>query len=56
MSTDDRSSFLLRDFEPSAVRLKRKLRLILSRNVRQDQLGEKNVTLLEFMFYLGQDR
>ena len=53
MSSEDRSSFLLRDFEPSAVRLKRKLRLILSKTIRRDKVGEQNVTLNEFIFYLS---
>ncbi|CAF0892968.1 unnamed protein product [Adineta ricciae] len=52
MSEDNRSAVFLRDFEPSAVRLKRKLRLILNKNLRQEKLAEKNVTLLEFFVYL----
>ncbi|UJR25136.1 hypothetical protein I4U23_006495 [Adineta vaga] len=52
MSEQDRSSFFLRDFEPSAVRLKRKLRLILNKNLRQEKLSNKNVTLTEFIAYL----
>ncbi|CAF1241318.1 unnamed protein product [Adineta ricciae] len=52
MSEDNRSAVFLRDFEPSAVRLKRKLRLILNKNLRQEKLAEKNVTLLEFIVYL----
>lgn len=53
MSNEDRSSYLLRDFEPSGVRLKRKLRLILSKTIRRDKVGEQNVTLSEFIFYLS---
>jgi hypothetical protein len=51
MTMQDRSSFFLRDFEPSAVRLKRKLRLILNKNLRQEKLTDKHVTLTEFVFY-----
>ena len=53
MSKEDRSSFLLQDFEASAVRLKRKLRLVLNKNLRRDIISEKNVSLTEFIFYLG---
>jgi hypothetical protein len=53
MSKEDRSSFLLRDFEPSVVRLKRKLRLILSKNLLRNNINKENVTLSEFIFYLG---
>lgn len=56
MSTQDRSSFFLRDFEPSAVRLKRKLRLILTKTLRKKKLTDKNITLTEFVFYVGKSR
>ncbi|CAF5034563.1 unnamed protein product, partial [Rotaria sp. Silwood1] len=36
MPQEDRSSFILQGFEPSAVRLKRKLRLILNKSLRRD--------------------
>lgn len=53
MTIEDRSSNVLQSFEPSAVRLKRKLRLILNKNLQRDKINEENVTLYEFMFYLG---
>ena len=53
MSTKDRSTFLLHDFELSAVRLKRKLRLILNKDLRRNKITNENVTLNEFAFYLG---
>ncbi|CAF3741507.1 unnamed protein product [Rotaria sordida] len=51
MLKEDRSSFILQGFEPSTVRLKRKLRLILNKNLRRDKISDKNVTLSEFIFY-----
>ncbi|CAF3340363.1 unnamed protein product [Rotaria sp. Silwood1] len=51
MPQEDRSSFILQGFEPSAVRLKRKLRLILNKSLRRDKISDKNVTLSEFIFY-----
>ncbi|CAF3610753.1 unnamed protein product [Adineta steineri] len=51
MSKEDRSNLLLRDFEPSIVRLKRKLRLILNKNLRQDKISNENITLVEFILY-----
>ncbi|CAF4237408.1 unnamed protein product [Rotaria sp. Silwood2] len=51
MPKEDRSSFILQGFEPSAVRLKRKLRLILNKNLRRDKISDKNVTFSEFIFY-----
>jgi hypothetical protein len=51
MSMEDRSSFLLREFEPSAVRLKRKLRLILTKTFRRDKISEENVTFSQFVFF-----
>ncbi|CAF3558288.1 unnamed protein product [Rotaria socialis] len=51
MSKENHSSSALQGFEPSAVRLKRKLRLILNKNLRRDQISEENVTLGGFMFY-----
>ncbi|CAF3354789.1 unnamed protein product [Rotaria sp. Silwood1] len=53
MPQEDRSSFILQGFEPSAVRLKRKLRLILNKSLRRDKISDKNVTLSEFIFYSG---
>ena len=53
MLNKDRSSLILQDFEPSVVRLKRKLRLILNKNLQKDKINEKNVTLSEFVFYSG---
>ena len=53
MSKEDHASSVLQGFEPSAVRLKRKLRLILNKNLRRDQISEENVTLGGFMFYSG---
>jgi hypothetical protein len=51
MSNEDGSSFLLRDFEPSVVRLKRKLRLILNKNLRKYKTSEENVTFSEFILF-----
>ena len=53
MSSNDRSSFLLRDFEPASTRLKRKLRLLLNKSIRKDHVASEQVTLTHFVFYLS---
>ena len=52
MSNTDDSRLLLQDFEPSGVRLKRRLRLILSKTIRNKQQAERKATLFEFLVYL----